>query len=633
MMPMHPFLGFGRLFLGFWLLVIFPAGGAVAGRPNILWITCEDMSPDLGCYGDVWALTPRLDGLARGGVRFTRAFATGAVCSPARSCLITGMYAASQGTHQHRSAVRLPDGVRGFPAYLRAAGYYTSNNAKTDYNLADEPGFVRDAWDESGRKAHWRKREAGQPFFSVFNIELTHQSRICAWPWERFEKEVGSRLSPEERHDPAKMPVPPYFPDTPLVRRTLARYRDCITAMDKEAGRILDELDADGLAEDSIVFFFSDHGAGLPRGKRMCHDSGLRVPLIVRVPEKFRDMGACAMGSEEGRLVSFVDFAPTVLALAGVPAPGHMRGVTFLGAAAGAPRKAIHGARDRVDEAFDMVRSVRDERWLYIRNFMPHLSANQPEWYSREEDIRLEITRLGREGKLDAAQMAFAGPTRPAEELYDCEGDPHQVRNLAGDPKRAGELDRMRASYRDWAMDFRDLGLIPEEVAAEEAGDGSQREWAESVGRTRFEGILDAAGAVGRGPVSGVRGNDDPVARYWAVIGMRGRGEAGREALVAAMSDSCAMVAVEAAAGLLALGDSAEAVGRLQQALSDGRPVTVLRAARALQLSGERARSAQDAMRATLASWAADDRGQKGLAYGIRSSLESGLAAMDGAGR
>ena len=303
-----------------------PVHGATnPDRPNILWITCEDISPNLGCFGDLYAVTPNLDRLATEGVRYTNAFAVIGVCAPARSTLITGMYAPSLGTHPMRCRGTLPDYVRCFPEYLRDAGYYCTNNVKTDYNFATPES----AWDESSRQAHWRKRRAGQPFFSVFNFTSCHESQIRL-PEEKYAERTADFTS-RQRHDPALATIPPYHPDTPEVRRDWARYADMITYMDREVGALLAELDADGLADDTIVIFFSDHGAGMPRSKRWLYDSSLRVPMIVRFPKKYQHLAPGEPGAITDRLVSFVDFAPTVLSLAGVLIADHMQGEPFLG--------------------------------------------------------------------------------------------------------------------------------------------------------------------------------------------------------------------------------------------------------------------------------------------------------------
>jgi N-sulfoglucosamine sulfohydrolase len=323
-------------------------------QPNIVWITAEDMSLTLGCYGDEYAVTPHLDRLATQSVRYTRAFANAPVCSPARSCLITGCYPTSLGTQHMRSAFPLPEGMRGFPALLRASGYFTTNNVKTDYNTSHAQAIVKASWDESSERAHWRNRDRKRPFFSVFNLMESHQSRTMVWPYERFVQEIQSQLAPEEIHDPDLAPLPPYYPDTPIVRRTVARFYDCVTLMDRRVGEILRQLEEDGLAEETIVFFFSDHGSGLPRHKRALLDSGMHVPLLIRFPEKYRHLATASPGETVDRLVSFVDFAPTLLSLAGIEIPDEMQGRAFLGEQSGEPREYAFGHRDRVDEAFDL---------------------------------------------------------------------------------------------------------------------------------------------------------------------------------------------------------------------------------------------------------------------------------------
>ncbi|MEM1443698.1 MAG: sulfatase-like hydrolase/transferase, partial [Verrucomicrobiota bacterium] len=249
-------------------LALFSSFLAVAeDQPNILWITAEDMSPTLGAYGDEYATTPHLDAFAEESVLYTNAFAAAPVCSPSRSTLITGMWAASTGTSQMRSAFHLPAEVKGFPSYLREAGYFTSNAVKTDYNTADAQRLVQESWTAISEEAHWRdeSRGEGQPFFSVFNQMVSHQSRTMVWPYAAFEEHVQSNLSATELHDPAAAPVPPYYPDTEIVRKTIARFYDCVTVMDQQVGRLLEQLEEDGLAEDTIVFFYSDHGSGMPR--------------------------------------------------------------------------------------------------------------------------------------------------------------------------------------------------------------------------------------------------------------------------------------------------------------------------------------------------------------------------------
>jgi N-sulfoglucosamine sulfohydrolase len=597
--------------MGIWLLDARPAAAAEEARPNILWLTAEDLSPHLGSYGDSYARTPVLDELANRSVRYTRAFATAPVCSPARSTLITGMYATSLGTQRLRSQFPVRPEIRGFSAWLREAGYHCSNNVKTDYNLQDEPAFIEDAWDESSPRAHWRNRKPGQPFFAVFNFMTTHQSRTGVWPHDEFEREIGSKLTSEERHDPAAANLPPYYPDTAEARRAWARYHDCITKMDREAGEFLAQLDADGLADDTIVFFYGDHGMGMPRGKRVLHDSGLHVPLIVYFPEKWRHLAPAPAGETSDRLVSFVDFAPTVLSLCGVQVPGHMQGIAFLGPADGNARRYVYGARDRVDEAFDLARSVRDDRWLYIRNFMPHLSWMQPERFSDGSTFRQEFKRLAAAGKLGPGPMTYAASRRALEELYDTHADPHQLNNLADRPEHHEQLASLRAELGRWMMESRDTGFLTEPQVWERIGqDRTPQEMAHDPARYDLERLGQAADKVGRDGVwkeqVELLGHADDGVRYWAAVGLHatartGRlGAAARSAMEERLNDPSPVVRIELASALAALGPSREAFAALTQALNHSVPEVVLQAARAVELLGERARPLLPVMRQTL---------------------------------
>jgi len=603
------------------------------GKPNILWITCEDMSPNLGCFGDAYAHTPNLDRLAAQSVRYTHAYATASVCSPARSCLITGVYATSLGTMHLRSAFPIPKRIQGFPTTLRQAGYFTSNRVKTDYNTSNARAIIRASWDQCSGKAHWRGRKPGQPFFCVFNDTVTHQSRSMVWPYERFRKQVQSLLEPKERHDPAKAPIPPYYPDTPIVRRTVARYYDCITAMDKNVGRLLAQLEADGLADDTIVFFYSDHGAGMPRHKRLILDSGLHVPLLIRFPKKYQHLAPARPGGTVDRLVSFVDFAPTALSLAGLPLPDYMQGNPFLGKAATKPRRYVYAARDRVDEAFDLARCVRDKRFLYVRNYMPHLSYNQPSAYSDLGEIRTEITRLAAEGKLNEAQMAYAGPTRPLEELYDSQADPHQVRNLADSPEHKPVLERLRGALRQWMRESRDVAFVPEVELWRRSAGSTPYQLARQAGRYPQQRVLEAADLVGRGNEALPRQVEllkdaDAAVRYWAAVGLRALGAGAapaKQALTAALNDPCAAVRIEAAGALAPLGRTREALARLVADLGGKQPDARVHAARTLQLLGETARPALPEMKAAVQA-ATKRRGNEPM-Y-IRFALQATLKKL-----
>ncbi len=421
-------------------------------RPNILWVSCEDISPDLGCYGDSYAVTPNIDRLAAQGVRYSKVYAHAGVCAPVRSGIITGMYPTTIGTHHMRCKGVPPAYVKCFSEYLRAAGYYCTNNAKTDYQFA--PPMT--AWDQSSRKAHWRNRAKGQPFFAVINLGVSHESRN--WP-KKGEKLV---------HDPAKAVVPPYYPDTPVVRKNLARYYDNVTKMDEQAGKILQQLEDDGLADNTIVWFWGDHGRGLPRGKRWIYDSGIHIPLVIRVPEKLRKLAmpkepdAVKPGTVNDDLIAFIDFAPTMLSLAGVKIPKHIQGKAFIGSQKAKAREYIFAARDRMDEAYDLIRAVRDKRYKYIRNYMPYVTRGQNIEYMNRMPTMQEMRRLNAEGKLKGPQMQYFEETKPVEELYDTLNDPHEVRNLADEPRYRGVLERMRKVHAKWVKETDDIGLIPE---------------------------------------------------------------------------------------------------------------------------------------------------------------------------
>lgn len=430
-------------------------------RPNILWITCEDMSADLGCYGDAYARSPNIDRFATEGVRFTRCFSHAGVCAPSRSGIITGMYPCSIGSHHMRSRITLPPDVKCFTEYLRSAGYYCTNNAKTDYNF-ETP---KEAWDANSAKAHWRNRAKDQPFFAVFNLQVTHESQIRAAE-EVYQKNTA-RLTAEQRHDPAKAELPPYYPDTPAVRRDWARYHDNITAMDYQFADLLKELDDAGLADDTIVFFYSDHGRGLPRGKRWLYDSGTHVPLVVRWPEKLRAAATKSdvlkPGTVNEELVAFVDLAPTVLSIAGVEIPNNLQGQAFLGAQqAEKPREYVYGARDRMDERVDFIRSVRDKRYKYLRNYEWWKPYAQNINYMNEMPTMKELRRLAAERKLTEPQKPFMAATKPREELYDCEADPYELKNSADDPAFRETLLRMRAAHEAWCSEIGDVGFLPE---------------------------------------------------------------------------------------------------------------------------------------------------------------------------
>ena len=588
--------------LRFWsLMLCLPGFTTLAAQPNILWITAEDMSPTLGCYGDAYATTPHLDGFARESVRYNKAFATAPVCSPSRSCLINGLPAPSQGTHNMRSAFPIPDSMVGFPAILRKAGYYTSNNVKTDYNSASLHAIMKASWDESSATAHWRNAPKGKSFFSIFNLMTSHQSRTMVWPYDKFVSEVQSTLTPGEIHDPKLAPVPPYYPDTPVVRKTIARFYDCVTAMDKEVGAILKQLEDDGLADNTIVFFYSDHGSGMPRHKRALLDSGMQVAMMVRFPKKWQHLAPSKPGTVSDRLVNFADFGPTTLSLAEQNIPSYMEGTAFLGKKAGKPRTYVYGHRDRVDEVIDMARSIRDGQYLYIRNFMPHLGYNQPTAWPDLGEIRHEIYDYPLE-RMTSAQRHFAGPTRPIEELYDCNADPLNLQNLADSATSGDVLKRMRNDLRAELIKRRDLGFIPESLAWQYAANGPLWKYARSG--YQVEPLLDAASQVGTASEADLLknlGNLNAAIRYWGAVGLsasKGVSESAVDALKKALGDTAANVRIEAANALVRHGYPDAGLPVLKASLEEADLSAVQHAARSIELLGKRALPLLSAMKA-----------------------------------
>ena len=436
------------------------ATGSPANKlPNIIWLILDDASPTLGCYGDAQAITPNMDRLAREGARFTRAFTHAPVCAPSRSGLVTGMYPTTIGSHHMRSKLINPPET--YLSLLRKAGYYVAWPGKTDFNfdLADPQAQTAGADPPPGSsdtRADWLAAPPPkQPFFAYLNLGVTHESQVRAAAAQHARN--TARLKPGEFHDSAKMTVPPYYPDAPEVRKDMAQYYDLVTAADYRVGDVLAWLDKFGLADDTVVFVFSDHGRGMPRAKRWLYDSGIHVPLLVRWPGKIRP------GTVRDDLVSFIDFAPTVLSLAGATIPARMQGRVFLGNKQTTARQYIYAARDRMDEVFDRIRAVRDKRFKYIRNYRPDLPYAQPIAYNEENPTMRAWRRLHEEGKLSGPPALFFAPTKPPEELYDTQADPFEIRNLAGDAKYQKVLKRMRQAVDRWVKETKDLGEIPEE--------------------------------------------------------------------------------------------------------------------------------------------------------------------------
>jgi arylsulfatase A-like enzyme len=618
-----------------WLLGICgalgPFGGrdawaqvAEAERPNILWLVSEDQSyPHAGFAGDPLARTPNLDRLAREGVVFERCF-TQPVCAPSRFGIITGMYAIACGPAEHmRAQGRIPEWLVGFPTLLRNAGYYTSNHAKTDYNAPVDP---KRAWDDSRRGAHYRNRPPGKrPFFSVFNHEVCHES--CLFP----EQDPKMDFEPT---DPGKVRLPAYLPDTPEIRKDWARRNDCITLMDQQVGVKLRELEEAGEAANTIVFFYGDNGGILPRSKRFLQQSGTHVPLVVYFPPKWRHLAPAAPGSRVADPVCTIDFAPTVLALAGLPKPVYMQGRAFAGEAPEPAREFVFCTRDRMDERYDMMRSVMDRRWLYIRNFRPDLPYVQPLAYMFKARGYQSWARLAREGKLTGATSMFWG-AKPTEELYDMANDPDNVRNLAGDPAQRACLERMRAALRRHTVEVVDNGLIPEGSVLE--GYEASRQ----PGAFPVERVFDLACLASDRDVANVdrlaaalRDESEPV-RWWAAqgLGMLGqRAMSKKAALEGLLSDPSGAVQIAAAEALIAMGGGREAMPVLERWLQQSENFFFkLQAANVASRIGESARPLLAVLKGMLGSGEAPRAVGRTEQYGL-DIVEKTVAVLEGSG-
>jgi N-sulfoglucosamine sulfohydrolase len=523
----------------------FASGGGIARadvRPNILWLSAEDISPDrVGCYGAP-SHTPRIDSLAASGIRFDRAYSTAPVCAPSRSSIITGMYASSLGSLPMRCRATPPPFVVGFPRLLQDSGYWCSNNSKTDYNL-DQTRFDA-GWNESGGKAHWRNRQdPTQPFFAVFNFGVCHESGLFDSKRKAFRQVPAAG-----RIDPTTVRVPPYYPDTPAVRDDLARRLELAALVDLDVGRLLDQLAADGLADDTIVVFWGDHGEGIPRGKRALTELGLGVPLIVHVPPKFAGLATLVPGTVQTLpattplLVDLLDLGPTMLDLAGVTAPPWMEGRSFLGpqAVPADERRYVVGVRDRMDELEGLGRSLVDRDYRYVRNFLPWVPGDDLPDFAAGVAITRELRAAAAAGTLPPGAEWFARPWRPAEELYDLAHDPDEIMNLAaGEPTGdvAAALERLRNDLFAWMRDTRDTGVLPEALLRREAA-AAGSEWAvfhpgglagqndpaaDMAAAARHAALLEVMAAagepgdVGRFAAAATRG--DPAARFWAACG------------------------------------------------------------------------------------------------------------------
>lgn len=554
-------------------------------RPNILWISHEDLSPVYGCYGDEYASTPNIDRFAKNGIQFSNAYSNAPICAPARSTLITGMYASSLGTQHLRSEIPIPENMEILPELLQNAGYYTTNNVKTDYNF-DPTG----RWDESSNKAHWRNRPEDKPFFSVFNYTITHEG-----PTNALRDSDTESLS--KHHDPDRAKIPPYLPDTPKMREIWAHKYDLLSVFDQQVGKLLNQLKEDGLLDNTIVFLFSDHGTGLPGHKRWLNNKGLQVPLIIHIPEKHKQWASNLTTPVTDQMVGFVDFAPTVLTLAGAEIPDIMQGRNFLGEES-AGKDYIYGYRDRADDCYEMSRSIFDGRYLYVRHFMPHQPYYQNAVIFNKGGSYKEINRLKETGKLPQGTRDMLSP-KPVEELYDLQNDPFEEHNLINNQNLSGIVADLREKLHTRILDNFDTGLLNEGemmIRAQE-GDYSVYEAIREYSRPQLKKVLEAALLTGKitnaGELEPYLKADDSAIRYWAVVAAQtydGDISPIKTLLKDLLNDSSPAVAIASAELLIKRFDDKKALQTLENILkSDFEPV-VLQAAISTRKLGKKAK-------------------------------------------
>jgi uncharacterized sulfatase len=578
-----------------------------ADRPNILWLTSEDHGPEMGCYGDSLARTPHVDALAAKGMIFKTAWSTAPVCAPARTAIISGLYPSSSGGLHMRSMVSMPTGTKMFPQFLREVGYYCTNNSKTDYN-AREPGKI---WDESSNQAHWRNRGEGQPFFAIFNSTKSHESQIRTRPHQQITR-------------PEDVRVPAYHPDAPEVREDWAQYYDKVSEADADAGKRLEEVSAAGLAADTIVFYFGDHGSGMSRSKRWPCNSGLHVPMVVFFPENWQHLAPkeYKAGGQSDRMVSFVDLAPTLLSITGSQPPEWMQGHPFAGPYQTEPQRYLFGERGRMDERMDLVRSVTDGRYVYLRNFHPHVSQAQRVAYQFETPSTRVWNQLFIEGKTNEAQSIFWRVPKATEELYDLQSDRDEVHNLAQSAEHLAILEELRSAQFAHLARVRDVCFLPEMEMHTRAVGSTPYELARRGSKYPFEKIYAAADVASRlDPQStpaliALMNDSDSAVRYWAALGLLMRGEdaiiQGTESLQKALADDFASVRIVAAQSLVQFGgaDSAKPALETLSALADPKSngvLTAMSALAAIESLGSKAASLHSAIASMQASGPSPD--------------------------
>ena len=585
-MKSHSLLTYTALPLAFAMLSGCSRRQESTPLPNILWLTAEDIGPALGCYGDPQATTPHIDSLAREGIVFTDVSATAAICAPARSALITGIQATSLGTQHLRSEIPVPDTLKILPEFLRKAGYFCTNNDKTDYNF-DASG----RWDENGPKAHWKDRPAGKPFFAVFNFPVTHEGNTNDFT----DHDVKGLAA---YHDPARAKLPPYYPDTHEMRVIWAHLYDLITKFDMQVGEKIRELREAGEMDNTIIFVFADHGYGLPRYKRWCYKSGMQVPLVIYVPDKYKSMFNTQKGHSDGSLISFVDFAPTVMSLAGMEPEPAMQGIPFAGSHI-RKNDFIYGARSRADDVYDVSRLISDGRYEYIRNFMPYKPYIQKVIiFGPEKRSYRELNALEKEGRLNDTVMRMYRP-KDTEELYDLEQDPYELNNLAQDSSYMEKKNMLEGKLLASLIRRKDIGFLHESEMMIRSEGSSPYAIAQDPEKYDAEKIIHAAfmaSVKNQDPatINDLLGDDDPGVVFWglnAVMNSSKVDENTSRQVEQLMDSSSPAVAILASEICVEQNINRQmGLATLVKYLKDPRPTTVLDAAISIRRIGSDAK-------------------------------------------
>jgi arylsulfatase A-like enzyme len=492
-------------------------------RPNILWLTFEDTSPQfIGCYGNKAAKTPFMDSLATIGTKFTRAFSTGSVCSPSRTALITGMKTYTLGTGHHRSAYPVPTFVKGFPYYLKNAGYYCTNNEKTDYNVANAKAFTTEAWNESSTKAGWWNRPADQPFFAVFNGNNSHQSRTMTEPYKYYENTVLKNLPNALQIGENEVIMPPFYRNSPEMRKNVARIYNSIALADYEMKQIFDRLKRENLLENTIIFCFADHGEGMPRVKTNGIGIGHQVPFFMVIPEKYKNDFPFKAGITNDQLIDFCDITATVFKMTNVEMPNHFQGKNIVNH----QHQSLYLSTDRADESTDLTRTIIKGQYAYTRVFMPFQQELRYLNYIDKGDITKQIRQDFKENKFNEAQKLMLLP-RPVEYLYDYENDPWQLNNLALDKKNEVLLKEFRTDLKKHLIEQRDVMFLPESECEGVSKKTTLHEFRKMDDNYPIQKIMDIAMLSGlqtkeacNQQVKALNDADGTV-QYWAAMGLK----------------------------------------------------------------------------------------------------------------